>query len=206
MKVLLIAFAGALVIGVGAASGATMMRAPAAVPASDSAKAAHVADSLKALAVDTSQHGRIIEASDVKGPAPLPGVAPAVNAAAASPTAEVSAPVKPVVSAPVTSAASHDVPKPSTATKPPVSATPAPTSAPAASAPLAFPEHRIAHVFATMAPRDAARVLEQMSDADIASILGNITDKQMAAILAKLPPARVATLSKLGLKSSAAKP
>ncbi len=57
-----------------------------------------------------------------------------------------------------------------------------------------------------MAPKDAAKVLEQMSDPDIVTILGNLSEKQNALILAKLPAARVATLSKLGLRSRGALP
>jgi flagellar motility protein MotE (MotC chaperone) len=62
-------------------------------------------------------------------------------------------------------------------------------------------ERRVAKVFTSMDATQAAKVLEHMSDGDVQIILGYVGVKQAAAIMAALPPERVATLSKLAMRS-----
>lgn len=71
---------------------------------------------------------------------------------------------------------------------------------PAAAAPPDTVEKRIAKVFTSMDPKQAAKVLEHMSDGDVQIILGYVGVKQAAAIMAELPPERSATLSKMAIK------
>lgn len=61
-------------------------------------------------------------------------------------------------------------------------------------------ERRVAKVFTSMEPKQAAKVLERMADADVHIILGYVGPRQAASILAALPPERVATLSKLAMQ------
>jgi hypothetical protein len=63
-------------------------------------------------------------------------------------------------------------------------------------------ERRIAKVFTSMDPKQAAKVLEHMDDNDVQVILGYVGVKQAAAIMAALDPDRVAKLSKLAMQSS----
>jgi hypothetical protein len=81
-----------------------------------------------------------------------------------------------------------------------LSAVAGPTGAPvqdsASEPPL--PEGRLAKIFGSMQPRDAARVLEQMDDQDIVVILGMLNDRQAAAVLSNLAPQRAAAVSRLG--------
>jgi flagellar motility protein MotE (MotC chaperone) len=65
-------------------------------------------------------------------------------------------------------------------------------------------ERRVAKVFTSMDAKQAAKVLEHMSDGDVQIILGYVGVKQAAAILAAFPPERVATLSKLAMRSGGA--
>lgn len=100
--------------------------------------------------------------------------------------------------APETHAAT--TPKPGTtpvapAPAPPVShAAPSDDDAAKAAATQAH-QRRLAKIFATMGPKDAARVLAQMTDHDVEIILGLLSDRQAAAILINLPPPRAAVLS-----------
>ena len=58
-------------------------------------------------------------------------------------------------------------------------------------------QRRLAKIFATMGPKDAARVLGQMNDHDVGIILGLLSDRQTAAILTNLPAPRAAALSQV---------
>lgn len=61
---------------------------------------------------------------------------------------------------------------------------------------------RISRTFASMSPRDAAKVLELMEDADVTAILGSLNEKQGAAILAAFPAARAAAISRQRLSAA----
>jgi hypothetical protein len=61
-------------------------------------------------------------------------------------------------------------------------------------------ERRVAKVFTSMDPKQAAKVLDRMADADVHIILGYVGPRQAASILAVLPPERVAKLSKLAMQ------
>jgi hypothetical protein len=67
-------------------------------------------------------------------------------------------------------------------------------------------EGRLAKIFASMQPRDAARVLEQMDDQDVVVILGMLNNRQAAAVLANLSPQRAAGISRLGVQPQRGKP
>lgn len=180
MKTLLIAFGAALIVGIGAASGMIAMRPAPPVVATDSLKAARLADSAKVSAAH-AESARLPDSTAKKDSivtTPAPGIASETKSAGA-----VEAPRMEPAAAP--SSATRAVTPPQAAT---------------------LPEHRIARVFATMAPRDAAKVLEQMSDSDIATILGDLTDKQVGLIMAKLPAPRVAALGKSATRSTGTKP
>jgi hypothetical protein len=58
-------------------------------------------------------------------------------------------------------------------------------------------QRRVAKIFTSMDAKAAAKILEQMSDNDVHIILGYVGAKQAAQILSSLPPERVAKLSKL---------
>jgi hypothetical protein len=62
-------------------------------------------------------------------------------------------------------------------------------------------QRRVAKIFTSMDAKAAAKILEQMNDNDIHVILGYVGAKQAAQILSALPPERVAKLSKLELGS-----
>lgn len=198
MKAVIISFVGALVVGISVAGAASVVRHPP-IAAAAPAPAAVKHDSTGADSV------RVIDSTDVKG-----------AAAAAAPIADGGH------AAPVQAAeAKHEIkqqgePAPANAPLSPIPlahganapASPAPAAGKAALVPTTtgIPEQRIARVFASMAPKDAAKVLEQMSDPDIVTILGNLSEKQNALILAKLPATRVAALSKVGLRPHATQP
>lgn len=61
-------------------------------------------------------------------------------------------------------------------------------------------EKKLAKIFGSMSPRDAAKVLQQMEDADVRVILGHLGSKQAAAVLGNFPAPRAAELSKQSLK------
>ncbi len=58
---------------------------------------------------------------------------------------------------------------------------------------------RLGRIFASMQPREAAKVLEQMDDRDVVRILGMLQERQAAAVMASLPPPRAAAISRSGL-------
>lgn len=62
---------------------------------------------------------------------------------------------------------------------------------------------RIGRIFASMAPREAAKVLQQLEDADVMVIVGSLNEKQAAAILQALPAERAAAISKGSLRPQA---
>ncbi len=59
---------------------------------------------------------------------------------------------------------------------------------------------RVARIFATMPPNDAARILGAMENADLRSILFELPKKQQALILSQLPTDRAALLTKASLR------
>lgn len=61
-------------------------------------------------------------------------------------------------------------------------------------------ERRLAKVFAAMAPREAARVLEQMNDTDVELLLGYLSERQAAVILSSFPPQRAARIGQNALR------
>jgi hypothetical protein len=199
MKALILPFVIAIVIGVGAASAASVMKAKhAALPV--------VADSTKQHAAQDSGGLRVIEASGAT-------VAAAPAAAHDSANSAASAPATPADTTKIAHQVAPATPRATTGAAKPVDVTsaqanvaaPAAARAPvSAGAAVAVPaaQKRIARVFASMAPRDAAKVLEQMNDADVSIILGNLTEKQTGAIMALLPAPRVAALSRGALRSS----
>ena len=198
MKALIIPFAGALLVGIGGAAAASIMRRPPEPVAATAVAKPEGTDSV-----------RVIDSTDVHGALP-PGDASAPPHAAevvqaGAPSAATPAETKAVASIPQGGAAAPPLsPMGKTPATPAAAPAPKPGAAPAT--PGAVPEQRIARVFASMDPRDAAKVLEQMSDPDVATILGNLTEKQNALILAKLPAPRVATLSKLGMRAHGTQP
>lgn len=66
-------------------------------------------------------------------------------------------------------------------------------------------EKRLSKIFASMAPKDAAKVLQQMDDADVRVILGHLGPRQAAAVLGNFPAERAATLSQQQLKGPMAR-
>jgi len=65
---------------------------------------------------------------------------------------------------------------------------------------------RLGRIFASMQPREAAKVLEQMDDRDVVRILGMLQERQAAAVLASLPPPRAAAISRSGLGPAEGRP
>jgi hypothetical protein len=61
---------------------------------------------------------------------------------------------------------------------------------------------RIARIFAAMAPREAAKVLQQLNDEDVSVIVASLNEKQAAAILMAFPPERAATISRGQLRTA----
>jgi len=187
MKRLVIPFVIAMIVGIGLASAATLLRAkPAPV----------VADTSVHAAVDSTKE-RVIEPVEHAGAPGAPRTAAADSASrhTDSPTHAASAPAPAPANAVVAPAAPT---APTAASLLPAPNTPA--NAAATSPEKAGSERRIARVIASMPPRDAAKVLAQLTDHDIVIIIGNLTEKQEAAILAQLPADRLATVSKLALR------
>jgi hypothetical protein len=115
-------------------------------------------------------------------PVSVPTTAPAVASHAPAPTQTAIAPVP-----------TH---APETAKPDPSKAMPAEPAGPGAS------ERRLAKIFSSMSPKDAAKVLVNMEDGDVKVILGYLGNRQAAAILGSFPPARAAELSRLALKGA----
>jgi hypothetical protein len=186
---MILPFVIAIVIGVGAASAASVMKAKSAHPPV-------VADSTKRRAVQDSGGLRVIDASGATvaaAPAAAYDSAKKVAGAPGAPTDTTKSAQQKASATPITSTAPASAAAPAGA-RAPMSAVTV-DAAPAS-------QKRISRVFAAMAPRDAAKVLEQMNDADVSIILGNLTEKQTGAIMALLPAPRVAAISRGALRSS----
>lgn len=167
-KVILLAVAG-LVVGLGGGTGIAIVTAPKAGADSTHADSARpAADSTVELAAHEAAAG------DSATP-------PAHGEGAAPPAADSAAPV---------AAAPDGAPAAAT----PVA--PAGTTGAEADSAARVQLRRISRTFASMAPRDAAKVLELMEDGDVNAIIGSLTEKQAAAILAAFPPARAAAISR----------
>jgi hypothetical protein len=192
----------ALVIGLGAGTGAKVMTTHPAAPVADSTKA----DSTKADSLNGGDHGvqqagetRVVTdtavvASGAGDKAPIE-----VGTASSIPTARGGA-QKPTAATASNAAAFAaalearvDSAKNAAAR---VAAAPAPVDTAAIAA-----QRRVAKIFTSMDAKAAAKVLEQMSDNDVHVILGYVGAKQAAQILSALPPERVAKLSKLEMRT-----
>jgi flagellar motility protein MotE (MotC chaperone) len=188
----------ALVIGLGAGTGAKVMTTHPAPAVADSAKADSThADSLKGEGSEgehgVQQAGEAHAVTDTAVVASGAGEHAPSEAAAASPTSK-SRTDKMLEATPSNAAAFAaalearvDAAKQAAAK---VAVPPVDTAAVAA-------QRRVAKIFTSMDAKAAAKVLEQMNDNDVHIILGYVGAKQAAAILSALPPERVAKLSKL---------
>lgn len=197
MKPLILPFVIALVASLGLGAGASVLQAKRAAPAHA------VADSAKHAPAPHDSGLKVIDASGSADVAPVVPDSSGVTLAAHTPSAGATNGAAPVQQQ-GKPADAHAQPAPAAAPTPAlVKSSPAapavavPAGATAAGGPS---EKRVARVFASMAPRDAAKVLEQMSDPDVSIILGNLAEKQAAAILAQLPAPRVAALSRVALR------
>jgi len=65
---------------------------------------------------------------------------------------------------------------------------------------------RLAKVFRTMQPRDAAKVLEKLDDAEVGAMLGLLPDRQVAGVLTNLPADRAAALSRTAMRTGRSLP
>jgi MgtE-like protein len=195
----------ALVVGLGAGTGAKVMTTHPAPPVADSTKADSTkTDSLKAL--DGGEHG-VQQAGEAHATTDTAVVAsgasdkPSIEVAPASPVPTGHAAArKPTAATPSNAAAFAaalearvDSAKNAAAK---VAAAPAPVDTAAIAA-----QRRVAKIFTSMDAKAAAKVLVQMSDNDIHVILSYVGPKQAAQIMTELPPERVAKLSKLEMGS-----
>jgi hypothetical protein len=196
MARLILPFLVAFLVAIAGSSAAMLVRArdahSAALTKAIAAKAK--TDSVKATtpAVEHADSAKV-DAPRVEAPAPTPIALPASSARgeASAPTLVTKIEDKPGIAARAPEAA-----KPS--------ALPAAVAKPAvgdAAAPGAS-ERRLAKIFSSMAPKDAAKVLQNMDDGDVKIILGYLGSRQAAAILGAFPTARAAELSRQALKSS----
>jgi hypothetical protein len=191
MKALILPFVIAIVIGVGSASAVSVIKAKKTAPPA-------VADSAKLRAAKDTSGLRVIDASGTAVVAAAPAGAARDSAkTAAGVVAATADTTKPAQQRGAATAASQ--PPAALHTAVPGGREPVSAGAVGAAPPA---QKRISRVFAAMAPRDAAKVLEQMNDADVSIILGNLTEKQTGAIMALLPAPRVAALSRGALRSS----
>jgi hypothetical protein len=180
MKSLILLAVATLIVGVGGGTGLAVLLAPDAAP--DDSTGAHLAapDSTATVVVEAA-HG--VSKVDSQ-PAQMP-----------SDSAHATAAGKPV------------------AAEKNVAAEAAPPTASPPVAPVQRPDsvhgdtlqrtqlRRISRIFAAMAPREAARVLQQLDNPDIISIVGALTEKQAAAVLMAMPPERAALISRGSLAS-----
>jgi hypothetical protein len=168
-RIVLFAVAG-LVVGLGGGTGYAMLAKPAPVAAAlDSA-----ADSLAAdpLAADSLAHGDL-----------------AVAAAAGDTSAVAGAHMLAIDS-------TYRGPGAAGQVLPAAQRTGAgPTSSPIAAAPDTT-TLRLARIFGSMKPAEAAAVLSKLDDADVEAVLFQLTDRKAAAILANFPGERAAKLTR----------
>jgi len=195
-----LAFIITFVVSIGVAAGAKIaLSSPphAEKLATDSTKAAGAPTDTAALAAGEgaqSDSARAVAAAGELGRS-----AQTLVATPASP------PLSVPTGAPTTVATTVATPTPITVPSAPTipvqqagSPAPAPSSAPRATTDTS--ERRLAKVFTSMDPKQAAKVLDHMTDGDVQIILGYVGTKQAALIMSSMAPERVATLSKLQLQ------
>ena len=189
----------ALIVGLGAGTGAKVMTTHPAPVVADSAKADSTkADSLKSEGAD-GEHG-VQQAGEAHAPADTAVVASGGEHAPieVAPAAEVPAqhaPAKPTLATP-SNAAAFAAALEARVESAKQAAAKASAPAPVDTAAIAA-QRRVAKIFTSMDAKAAAKVLVQMNDNDIHIILGYVGAKQAAQIMTELPPERVAKLSKL---------
>ena len=64
------------------------------------------------------------------------------------------------------------------------------------------PVQRLAKIFGSMSPRDAAKVLVQLDNRDVQLLIGYLSDRQAAAILGSIPPERAAQITGSTLRAA----
>lgn len=191
----------ALIVGLGAGTGAKVMTTHPAPAVADSTKADSTkADSLKSEGAE-GEHGvqQAGEAHTVTDTAVVASGAGEHASIQVAPAPEVPThtqkptPATPSNAAAVAAAleARVDEAKTAAAKAAVKAATPPVDTAVVAS------QRRVAKIFTSMDAKAAAKVLVQMNDNDIHIILGYVGAKQAAQIMTELPPERVAKLSKL---------
>jgi hypothetical protein len=188
----------ALVIGLGAGTGAKVMTTHPAPAVADSTKA----DSTKADSLGGGGEHAVQQAGEAHSPTDTAVVASGAGEHAPAEAATRSA--GPSTATPANAAAfaaaleARVGAAKEAAAKAAAKAAAAPP--PVDSATIAS-QRRVAKIFTSMDAKAAAKILEQMNDNDIHVILGYVGAKQAAQILSALPPERVAKLSKLELGS-----
>lgn len=70
----------------------------------------------------------------------------------------------------------------------------------------AVARERLAKLFGSMQPRDAARVMTEMGDTEVRILLALLGDRQASAILSSLPPARAAAITTMVIGSKRSNP
>ena len=228
IRLILIAVIG-LLVGVGGGSAVSVMKAKKAFAAQVALHAKVVADSLEKSHVDgqpqvaATTHGADSSAvGDSTGagatPTPAQGAThetPSVNGHSAvvvvgsqpshdsvDATPHATPPPPKIYSRATQVVESNGSPsaRPRAAGVPALAPKPIPTASPSAGV------VKVAKIFAAMAPKDAAKVLEQLDDSEVQSVVASLAEKQAAAILQHFPPPRAALISKGVLRSTQAKP
>lgn len=184
----------ALVIGLGAGTGAKVMTThPVPAPTDSTAADSTKADSLgEAGAHAVQQAGEAHSTTDT--------AVVASGAAERAPADGAAREAKPTTATPSNAAAFAAALEARVESAKEAAAKTAAAPPPVDSAAIAS-QRRVAKIFTSMDAKAAAKILVQMSDNDIHVILGYLGAKQAAQILAALPPERVAKLSKLELGS-----
>ena len=205
MSRLVIVFAVAFATALAGSTGATAMRAKKVAQVVHDSLQKTAADSLKKVAAAQSAHHAAdssaarADTSAVVATAEHPPVPTEVQPHGVAPTA-----------ASATSAASATHGEPPKGAKPvstpgatpgaTTSAKPTPTTAVKAELlPSGIIGDRIGKIFASMASKDAVKVLMQLDDQDVAVILARLSDKKAAEVLALMPADRAATISRRGI-------
>ncbi len=206
MKKLLPLFIGIFVaaLAAGAGFGARRAQLIAAVVAADSATLASAesgdttsvgmgvavnADSIHgddmladSASADSSGRSYVLGASD--DPAGAARAAAAADGGRAAPASDLAAAVTVPTEAAATAAA-------------PVAAAAPTTSADIAPA---VTVRRLAKIFGTMAPRDAAKVLAELGDDDVHTLISYLSDRQAAAVMGSIPPERAAKITGMTMR------
>ena len=190
----------ALIVGLGAGTGAKVMTTHPAPIVADSTKADSTkADSLKGEGAN-GEHV-VQQAGEAHLPTDTAVVASGAGEHApiqVAPAAEVPAvrAQKPAAATP-SNAAAFAAALEARVDSAKTAAAKAMPAAPVVDTAIVASQRRVAKIFTSMDAKAAAKVLVQMSDNDIHVILGYVGAKQAAQIMTELPPERVAKLSKL---------